>query len=970
MEKDIELSKFLFTDELEKRPDTRLSSQEQSIDAQTLSTPPKNDSENRLSQEMAQWLNEFAEAENSFSDFFMQTDDLMHQSNSDGDLGFPKSPIQSSAEPHKKSLTKEPLDSSFRGMSEGSRGREKRLSQQLGQPAGFLYYVAPLKTVVQDVVTELSKSQRNLLSLNRSRRQALYEHLIRLGGLNAPPSASYQDPLEGWLYSPKTPEQEKALLAFFEEVAIIYLGQTLLLKAWSDRGIRYWKTDDLSQVNWAVTQAIRPKVKIHQEGWQLTRPNLYSWYTPPTHILQKVHSMIREWNLKDEGPTLLPSIIPQIRNHTVHSVENQGYDERFFRSLWQNMSLFGLNPCASPNSVLNSKAIGFCPTLRDGSVIRTGPSEMDWVGLESYSFQLLLSELTLLWKGPTAAPLWSLGNGLEVHQKEQLQMNWTNKAPSLVRTISEMESAHVAFVSEEKSIRTQAKNAESYLYKKQLEKLPYFKKLKSAGTTLGDLQACVALTKLRPGGLLWWFREEPISPSDGGNVLKFMLEKGKLACEWDLSSVSHQLPSKHTLFPKYIYLFFREFSVEKRRFNRPIRIQATGQIRSHIEVPKFLDDLARSARETVPETASWKLYRNQSPTTQQEWLEHWPGQENPKDLERLEEYKKRCLPLGQFITIRTVDDRKKQMPGDDLYYDQSISDENSIQLIHTQDPLTQKSKLKVLRCGESFENLTTLRRFILIVPGKTWITPLTHYLQSNQIAHWLDAYCENKKGKWFIKEQTLKFLPIPKVLIDSLKKPIPLENSKWADLAYQLPYEPMKTLKRIDSIEHPVEKKVILAQLYLKACELFEHFTNDQNQIFKMVSETGQISWREICSLLPENQKTLITLHPEVRLSGSLPPHIPIMRIEKANQPIPGVRFSTEKGLALHLGSANRALIEVIWDMVKDLKHPTWSEIAQGIRIARDTDILNSTGKDILKSHSEQDQKRKEFLKFLSSIEF
>ncbi len=933
MDKDLELSNFLITEELGKKPHSTPPIPSH-LDFGALSESDFSSPSEPAQNELSDWLDEISENQNPLDDFFSMTD--------------------GSTESADDLLTKKPA-------------REKKISQ-LGQPAGALYYIAPLHTLIRDIVDELLKNQRSLLSLNRSRRQALYEHLLRLGGLHSAPAKN--DPLRHWLYSPKTPQQEKALLTFLEEVALIYIGQALLLKTWSDRRIRIWRNEDLAQVNWAVCQTIRPKIPVNRDGWQLTRRNLYSWYSPSKDIQKKVLQMIREWNLKDEGPTLLTSIFPKIRTHIFDSSESQGYDERFFQSLWQNMNLFGFNPCSPQNGVLRTKPIGFCPTLRDGSVIRTGPDNMEWVGLESYCFQLLLSEITLLWKAPTVAPMWSLGNGLDVHQKEQLQMNWASAKPSLTKSISEMESARIAFVSEEKPIRSQGRNAESYLYKKQVEQLPYFRKLKATSTTQGGLQACVAITKLRPGGLLWWVREEPLSPTDGQQVLKFLLEKGRLVCEWDLSAVNHSLPSKKQLFPKYIYLFFREFSVERRRENRPIRVKATGQIRSHVEVPKFLDDLTRSSRENIQSGGSWKLFRNQSPTTQQEWIEHWPGQENSQELHKLDEFRRRSLPLGQLVTIRTLNEKNQRLPGDDLYYDQCTKDQNSIQLYQTVDPETQEPKLNIAYPGEKTPVAQQNMKFLLILPEAKWITPICQFLPSKQIGRWLNHFSEKKRGKWILKEQSIKLLPIPKALIEALKKPIEFEKSKWADLAFELPYKPLKVLRKINAIENKTEKTTISSQCYLRACELLNHFLKGQSQLFKMVNSEGHVSWREIIDLLPDNQKSFITLHSEVRLSGSLPPHIPIMKIEKTNQPIPGVRFSTEKGLALHLGSANRVLVEVIWDLVKDLEHPTWNEIARGIRIAKDTEVLNSTGKDILKSHSEQDQKRKDLVTFLNSIEF
>src|SRR5690606_14325229 len=103
------------------------------------------------------------------------------------------------------------------------------------------------------------------------------------------------------------------------------------------------------------------------------------------------------------------------------------------------------------------------------------------------------------------------GTGLEVHSRDQLSLALGSPKPSLLSRIADMEACDLAFVLEERIIRSGMRSPEGQRLREQLEALAYFKKLRSAGTTLGDLQACISLSKLRPGGLLWWAREEPLS---------------------------------------------------------------------------------------------------------------------------------------------------------------------------------------------------------------------------------------------------------------------------------------------------------------------------------------------------------------------------------------------------------------------------------------------------------------------------
>ncbi len=834
----------------------------------------------------------------------------------------------------------------------------------VGQPSTAQFYVTPLRILAQEIITDLHKSQRTLLSLNRSRRQALYEHLSRVGGLSA---TSSEDPLREWLSLHRTPEQEKALLSYFEEVALMYLAQVFLLKSWSDRGIRTWRTEDLGHVNWSLCHTIRPKVPLNRGGWQITRPNLYSWYSPSKHIQEQIARTVREWDLKQEGPSLLSTIFLQLRKNEAKGGGFEGYDDRFYSGLWSKMASFGFDAASLQKNTLATKSIGFCPTLRDGGLLRAGPQNLEWVGLESYSFQLLMSEILLLWREPSPAPMWGLGNGLESHQREQLQMSWgPNGSHGQTPHLSDIESARIAFVLEEKAVRAQGRNAESFQFKKQVEQLPYFKKMRGPTSTLGGLQACVAMTKLRPGGLLWWAREEPLSPTDGSPLLRFLFEKARLICEWDLSGMQHSLPLNRPIFPRYLYFFARDYSVENRRDNRPLRVKATGWIRSHIEVPRFIDEALRSAYSDPPTGTNWKIFRNQSPNTQQEWLEHWPGQEDGAQLTALEDFRKRTVPLGQLATVRQIQERESlgsmtlvPLKDEPLQHCLELSASSS----------EQGPALRVIRPGNPLDASLNGHRFLVAFPDNTWLDPIAAYLESQQTTHWLKHFGESRKGKIVLKEQSIKFLPIPKALVEAIKSPVDLENSRWADFAFQLPYEPLKVLKQIQE-GLAQGQEIPVAALFVKAIQNMEAFSKNHGGVFQMVGQEGQLNWKEIVSLLPERERVALPLHHEVRISGMLPPHVAILRIERSQHPIPGVRFSTEKGMSLHLGSANRLLVELIWDLVKDLEHPTWGEIAQGIKLCRDTDILKDTGNEILRSHSEQDRRRKELLELIRGIQF
>lgn len=486
----------------------------------------------------------------------------------------------------------------------------------------FSSVLPSLVTLSGRILHELETDLPRLLSLNPSRREAIAHHLDKLAG-SSPSSSSYGNSdtihrLRHWIEGPRQAHQSTALRTYFEEVATIALGQALLLKSWSDRGIRHWSESDLGRLNWALSSALKPQIPLDREGWQITRPNLYSWFNPSPILQHEIWVALESWKVTLEGPSFLLTLLSTVRKSQPENADPCGYDPKFFKALWDHMDLLGLS--STPNSqLLKRKKIIFSPTLRDGSIVRAGPSDVNWIGLESSPFQLMLAELMQIWWGPCPPPFWSIGTGLEVHSKDQLALALCSAKPSILSRIAEMEACDAAFVFEEQTVRAQSRNIHSTRFKEQVESLPYFKRLRSAGTSLGDLQACVAISKLRPGGILIWSRQEALSAKEGAEMLNFILNRAKLTCEWDFSELQHSLPSSSPLYPKHLYLFQKESHIEARLSHRPIRHSIQGQMRSHIELELVLEDALQSICQTIQPRGQWTILSHSSPSSQKDW---------------------------------------------------------------------------------------------------------------------------------------------------------------------------------------------------------------------------------------------------------------------------------------------------------------------------------------------------------------
>ena len=800
-------------------------------------------------------------------------------------------------------------------------------SHSSGHVSGHLS--GTLLTLSQQIQYELETNLSKLMGLNPSRRQNIALHLEQLayphGYVVTHPGSSVPnlEKLTLWIEGPRTPAQDIALKTYFEEVAFIALGQAILLKNWSNRGIRKWTASDLGRLNWALSTALKPLIPLDREGWHITRPNLYSWYNPSPALQAEIWKVLESWNTGGEGP----GILLQLGKGT------QGYDPRFYQHLWSQMHIFGFDPIPETSRFKRNKIV-FSPTLRDGSMLRSSPAHLSWIGLENSPFQLMIAELMQIWWEPIPPPLWATGTGLEVHSRDQLTFTLNSPKPSIIYRIAEMESCEAAIVLEEQIIRLNGRNLLSHKFKEQLESLPYFKRLRSAGTSLGDLQACVSLTKLRPGGLLWWAREEALTQKDGHEVLNFLLERSKLLMEWDFSELEHSLPTSLPLFPKHLYLFQRELHLETRLSHRPIRNCIQGLLRSHVELPQLLTEAFECFQGTPNLRSSlsrgqWKIMSYTSPSPQRDWLEKWPDPTSQSLIRKLDELRNASFPLANFTTIRHTPEADASKGGTWSIHPSL----KGVWVSAEHDSEGRKLSVRLLpKPGETGRG----SGYMILVSDENWVAPLSVYLSSEHVQQWLDQNAERRGNRWILSDQIMKWIPVPRALLQTLRVPCALEDphnpfpafesslpGEWETLATEVSHKPAIIKEALNKLPPSLENLTLHAAIFVRAARALDYIRNSQYKLFSMVTPEGRIRWRDLLETLPHTECIPVSLHPKIRLSGSLPPHLPIDRIERVKSPVPGLLLATESGFSLHISADVPLFLTMLSEQLEGLSHPT-----------------------------------------------
>ena len=560
--------------------------------------------------------------------------------------------------------------------------------------------------------------------------------------------------------------------------------------------------------------------------------------------------------------------------------------------------------------------------MRDGTIAREAPGYLTWYAMEINPFQLFLAELLHIWNGPCPPPAWTIGYGMEAASREQLPLGIESPMPSLLSRIADMEACDVGMVLEETSIRKNSKCVDAAAMREITAKMPDFKKFKSSTTTLGGLQACVTAAKLRPGGLLWWIREEPLSDSDSGEVIACLFERLALVCEWDFSGITHSLPSRSPLFPKHLYLFRREPGNESRMFNKPWRVSLSGQLRSHVEIPAFLAEAFDFGKSQTGVRGHWQLHAAQSVLPQKEWAARWPVLMERETIARIEDLKSGSVPLASIATVRPPS-AGMPLPGE----------------IHFTAGKNIHSPKILLKDG-----------FVIAPSDPSWKGPIRHYLCSERVHEWIGLNAEHRGDSILLEQQLVKFIPVHRLLLDVLhaheNAQIP---SSWVQA--ELRRSPENASGLVLQETGGPERRHLAAWLFVEASRMLEDYYSTNKNLLKLIRADGSVNWRELISIMPLSERTHAAAHPSVKLQGSLPGGQPITRCERIRSPSDGLLLATESGANLMLLTGNKLLADMLSCQCDGAGAPTWSELATCLWLPRDIAYCEQMASDILLMH-------------------
>jgi hypothetical protein len=272
---------------------------------------------------------------------------------------------------------------------------------------------------------------------------------------------------------------------------------------------------------------------------------------------------------------------------------------------------------------------------------------------------------------------------------------------------------------------------------------------------------------------------------------------------------------------------------------------------------------------------------------------------------------------------------------------------------------------------------------LFIRANETHLAPLIAWLESPSVRQWIDHFAERKGDRWVLSEQIVKYIPVPRQLLRVLgfsSDPRPSSQTSyggksaltpdWEAACNQLVTEPKIVLEKLrnESIRsNPLGPEMIelKSQLFVRVAQAAARLKILQKQMERVISPEGEIRWSELLQILPKSEFSLVSHHPSVQLKGSLPLQTTILRWEKVRTPSIGILFSSEEGHHLHLGCESARQVDIIWDQLRELKHPTWAELAPWLKLPRALERIEMVATEFLRKWHDQKTRFQELQELL-----
>ena len=847
-------------------------------------------------------------------------------------------------------------------LSSGGVGFHAGLTTAIAVPARANVF-EKLENFVDHLVLEQLKRPEDLVKLNPSRRESLGRFLSELCRIAEPQDA--QEALKSFIRIDRSEAEHEALKQLFKQIALVQIGKALLIKSWDETQGTTSTKADLKDLTAAVERGLRPFMHLQTSTCQLVQRNFYSWYKLSTGSQEALWDLISEIeNLNDAKEWLLTHAI-ELSAETLG--ERDRYSKVFYENLWNAIE---------KNKLFESKGnthYGFSPTLRDGCLIEYAPKQIEWMGFEPLSFELLFGEIRYLWKQPKNLPLWVKGSGLEMSMEQQATMLLTHSGKqNVLQQMDAISCCEIALITEESLIRTQSRAMAAQALRKQVDAHAILKKLKQPTTTRGMYQACQALEKLRQGGALVWAREELLNETSGKPALSFILNQAKIQLIADFSTLQfagdQDCEKLKRDIPKALYVLKKESNLESRKSHRPLMIKAYGTLRNANDVAILFDrvmSLVQKPDQAFP-LEPFQIHARVSPIDQREWEQHWFNPTDDQLVDRIEDLKRNSTPLGQLAVVRTVHPALGLNRGlePDLFANQNT------EAAHAFYAWVESSKngneIFTAAHNQLPEYMKSSHTLFSITPVQVQYSEALQVLVRSQLTRdWFNYSVERKKGAWLLRDTDLKSIPIPKHISELLLEPVPsdLLSESAQKVLSQIPAEPGQAHKNLETLSDT--DVGLKGQAFILAAQVLQNIETHQGTLFSLVSADEQIQYSKLFkTVMSAPDLQALNQHPLVRFTATLSPHLAIQQITLMKFPTPGILLTTAKGLTQPLFIQDQWLRERCFEMMQELQtqiaEPTWGELCATIQLPKNPNQAQAMSLQILKAYAHEKMKRKE----------